>query len=148
MRVLQVIPGPPEGASMIFARRLVAALASHGVCSEAFHLQSRNAPLVILREALRFRGAIRTFDPDLIHAQYGTMTAFFAAACTTRPLVVTYRGSDLNPTPSLGRFYSMGQKLLSQLAATRARGIICVSEELRNRLRWGREARRPYFIMG
>ena len=122
MRVLHVIPGASDGASMIFARRLVAALTPHGIHSEAFYLQSRNAPLVIRREALRFRAAVRTFDPDLIHAQYGTMTAFFAAACTKRPLVVTYRGSDLNPTPSLGRAYSTGQKLLSQAGGDAGEG--------------------------
>jgi glycosyltransferase involved in cell wall biosynthesis len=50
-------------------------------------------------------------------------------------VVITYRGSDLNPatTPSLR---SRAGRLLSQLAALRARRIVCVSRELRQRLWW------------
>ena len=134
-RVLFVIPGEAEGASMIFAKRQVASLQKAGVIGKPFFLASRTSPLVLVKEWQRFRREIRTFSPDLIHAHFGTMTAFFCAIATKLPLVVTYRGSDLNPCPSTP-WRSPAERLLSQIAALRARQIICVSDQLKGRLWW------------
>ena len=58
-----------------------------------------------------------------------------------RPLVITYRGSDLNPLPQgagwRARLRARGS--LSQLASLRASRIVCVSRQLRGRLWWRRE---------
>jgi glycosyltransferase involved in cell wall biosynthesis len=62
---------------------------------------------------------------------------FAAIAAAGRPLVITYRGSDLNQLP--GCRAAVG-RLLSQLAALRAARIICVSRKLRARL-WWRQSR-------
>jgi teichuronic acid biosynthesis glycosyltransferase TuaC len=57
---------------------------------------------------------------------------------TSLPVVVTYRGSDLNPNPSDHPLRQTLGRLLSQLAALRANRIICVSNQLRGRLWWRR----------
>ena len=106
LRVLSVIPAEEEGAAMIFAKRQVRALREVGVVSEPFFLSSRTSPFILVREWRRLRREIRSFRPDLIHAHFGTMTAFFCALSGTRPLVVTYRGSDLNPCPNIPRLRS------------------------------------------
>lgn len=137
-RVLFVIPGEPGGTSFIFAKNQVKALKLSRVIGRSYYLSSRISPMTLLRETKRFRGEIKRFKPDLIHAQYGTMNAFFCAIVTTVPLVITYRGSDLNPCPSIFWLRSVLGRLLSQLAALRARQIICVSEQLKNRLWWGK----------
>lgn len=135
IRVLSVIPGEQgDRSSMVFARRQMAALEQRGVNVENFFLSSRTSPGALLAEARRFRKIIRHFDPHLIHAHYGTVTALFCALATMRPLIISYRGSDLNPTSDIGPVRSLVGRFFSQAAALRARRIICVSQELKERL--------------
>jgi len=124
---------------MIFAKRLLSEMDRRNVSVAAFYLRSRTSPGELIREAARFRRALRGFDPDIVHAQYGTMTAFFCALLTALPLVVTFRGSDLNPVPSLTWLRSATARLLSQLASLRTAHVVCVSEQLKRRLWWRRE---------
>ena len=148
LRVVFVIPGGPEGSSMIFARRQAESLQREGVEVSLFHLRSRTSLLELTREWMRFRRRVRRVNPQVIHAQFGTMTAWFAAWAVIlskqrRPLVITYRGSDLNPAPEgtgwRARLRAAAGRVLSQLAALRASRIVCVSRELRGRLWWRRE---------
>jgi teichuronic acid biosynthesis glycosyltransferase TuaC len=136
-RVLMVIPESTD-STFIFSRQQVDSLRQLGVPVRAFYLEVGRSPRSLLTEWKRFRGAVRTFDPQLVHAHYGTMTAFFAAIATRRPLFVTYHGSDLNPVPSISLLRSLTGRLLSQLAALRTAHIVCVSPALRCRLWWRR----------
>lgn len=136
-RVLFVIPGEPEGPSMIFAKRQYQAVARH-LNAEVFYLASRTSVRILAAEARRFRRHIARQRPHVVHAQYGTVTAAFCALLCFCPLVITYRGSDLNPCPSMNWWRSAAGRLLSQLAALRASWIVCVSRELAGRLWWKR----------
>lgn len=138
IRVLFVIPKSQSKAFMIFSHRQVTYLKRLGIAGKKFLLASRTSPCILAREWRRLRKMIQSFQPDLIHAQYGTMTAFFAAVSAPVPLVVTYRGSDLNPSPNKPLAHWLAGRLLSQAAALWARQIICVSDELRERL-WVRK---------
>ncbi|HXG46596.1 MAG TPA: glycosyltransferase, partial [Methylomirabilota bacterium] len=138
LRVLFVIPGSPDGSSMIFAKRQARAVAERGVSTSEFYLKSRTRPLVILDEVARLRAAIRAFDPHVVHAQFGTMTGFVTGIATRRPVVVTFFGGDLNPGATAFWPRSFGGRVLSQFAARRADGLVCVSSELRDRLWWRR----------
>ena len=138
-RVLFLIPGVAEGHSMVFARRQEATLVEQGFRVEVFELRSRTSPRMVFQEFRRFRRAIRTFRPQVIHAHYGTVTAMFAALGAGRiPLVITYRGSDLNRLPSAQGLRPAAGRLLSQVAALRAARIVCVSRQLKNLLWWRR----------
>jgi teichuronic acid biosynthesis glycosyltransferase TuaC len=137
MRVIFVIPGNGEGSSMIFARRQAAALRARDVEVREFFLGSRTSLMEMVREMFRFRRELRGFLPNIVHAQYGTATAMFCAIAALRlPLVITYRGSDLNPSAGWFGWRSATARLLSQLAALRANKIVCVSRALRDRLWW------------
>jgi len=143
LRVLFVIPGAFEGNSMIFARRQASSMRELGVQVSFFHLRSRTSPVQMAREWVRFRRCLRRTRPDVVHAHFGTATALFAAlAAPRRPLVITYRGSDLNPAPrnaSLAeKARSLAGRLFSQLAALGADRIVCVSRALRQQLWWRR----------
>lgn len=141
LRVLFLIPGTGQGSSMIFARRQAASLQAAGIEVRTFFLRSRTSPLELVREFRRFRRDLRRYRPALVHAHFGTVTATFAAlGGGALPLVVTYRGSDLNPSPRWFALRSLSGRVLSQLAALRATRIICVSNHLRDRLWWRREA--------
>ena len=131
MRVLFVIPGEVQGSSMIFARRQAESLAREGVGVEVFHLRSRTSLWALAREGVRFRRRVRSFDPQLIHAHFGTATALFAAwAAPLRPLVITFRGSDLNVSRSLRSIG--GACVVANRMLMRARRIVCVSRQLQN----------------
>jgi teichuronic acid biosynthesis glycosyltransferase TuaC len=139
IRVLHVIPLSPGANSMIFARRLVACLSRPGLVCETFFLASRTSPRILAREWRRFRKTVREFDPHLLHAHYGTLTGCFSTVYGHVPLVVTYRGSDLNPEPGISWLRSIVGRGLSQLAALRASRIVCVSEQLKRRLWWRKD---------
>jgi teichuronic acid biosynthesis glycosyltransferase TuaC len=144
-RVLFVIPGDGQGSSMIFARRQLQTLASEGVDTNLFYLGSRTSLVRLFTEFRRFRTEVARLRPAVIHAQFGTVTALFAAlASGFRPLVITYRGSDLNPAPRSYRWPARARaacgRFFSQLAALRAQRIVCLSRQLRDRLWWRRGA--------
>jgi teichuronic acid biosynthesis glycosyltransferase TuaC len=139
LRVLFLVPGVAEGHSMVFARRQAATLAGQGFRVELFDLRSRTSVRIVWAEFRRVRRAIRTFRPQVIHAHYGTVTAMFAALAAGKiPLVITYRGSDLNRLPSAPGLRPAAGRLLSQIAALRAARIVCVSRQLKNLLWWRR----------
>lgn len=134
LRVCHVLPGPQDPQRMVFANEQISSLTAWGVVNRTVFLQSRTCPLVVVREALRLRGEIQDFRPHVVHAHYGTVTAMITALCASAPLVITFRGSDLNPCPSISPIRSALGRLLSHLAAYRAAGIICVSADLKRRL--------------
>lgn len=124
---------------MPFARAQAQATAGSGIEVQIFYLESRTSVASLAKERSRFRRSIKLFAPDIVHAHFGTMTGFFCAVGCTVPLIITYRGSDLNPAPSMNFLrWALGH-LLSQLAATRAALIICVSASLKERLWWRRQ---------
>lgn len=138
LRVLHVIPGEETGTTMIFAKREAHSLEPLGVTGERFFLSSRTSLRRLLQESRRFRKTLASFDPEVVHAHFGTMTGLFCVLSTRIPVVISYRGSDLNFEP--GRFLrSAGKVFLSQLAALFARSIICVSAGLKEKLWWRKE---------
>lgn len=132
---------------MIFARRQAECLQRHGVDVHSFYLRSRTSVPALLREWSRFRREIQRTRPEVVHAHFGTVTAAFAALGSRwgggprTPLIVTYRGGDLNPCGGSRRerFRAAAGRLLSQAAALSATRIVCVSRQLRERLWWRQE---------
>ena len=137
LRVLSVIPGEPEGSVMIFARRQSASISALGLTVRDFHLADRTSPGRWWQELRRLRQEVCAFDPDLVHAHYGTVTALSAALTKgRRPLVITFRGSDLNPTAAVSGFRSVAGRVISQFSALSAAAVICVCDDLRRSLWW------------
>lgn len=125
---------------MIFVKRQIEALIAAGVDGHIFWLASRTSIAMILSELRRLRREIARLKPDVMHAQYGTITAAIAVIASRRPVVVTFRGSDLNPAPEKGWVRCTIGRLVSQVAAFRAAHVICVSRALASRL-WVRSGK-------
>jgi teichuronic acid biosynthesis glycosyltransferase TuaC len=139
LRVLFVIPGQAEGSSMIFARRQARSLAEQGAQIQVFYLLSRTSPLRLAWERVRFRRELKRLRPHIVHAHFGTVTALFAVLSSGgTPVVVTYRGSDLNRVPTSDGLRAWVGRLMSQVAALGATRIVCVSRGLKDRLWWRR----------
>jgi glycosyltransferase involved in cell wall biosynthesis len=146
-KVLAVIPGQESGQEFIFARRQIAQMLDFGLAVQPFFLDTRTDLFDILKNALRFRKAIRNFDPSVVHAHYGTVTALFAICFSRKPVVVSFKGTDLNPSSEFSWFRGATSRVFSQIAALFAAEIICVSEELKGRL-WWRKKRAEIIIDG
>jgi teichuronic acid biosynthesis glycosyltransferase TuaC len=139
LRILAVIPGTDEGSSFVFARRQIDSLKKLGHSIDTFHLRSRTSPVATIREGLRLRRVLAKLQPDLVHAHYGTVTSCLCALCVRAALVITFRGSDLNPASEVATLRAVSGLLLSQLSTFRAQAIICTSKQLKTRLWWRRE---------
>ena len=78
---------------------------------------------------------MRDIQPHLIHGQYGTMVGFLSVFAG-RPAVISFCGSDLQLGASVSALRMWFGFLVSNLAALRARKLICKSEGLRKALWW------------
>jgi teichuronic acid biosynthesis glycosyltransferase TuaC len=137
-RVLAVVPGKRDDPqSMIFVRNQVRSLAPHTALQD-YYIESRLNPVGLLKGWRDIRKLIKQHRPDVVHAHFGTVTAFLCALNAGVPLVITYRGSDLNPDGSVSRLRKLLSTFMSQFAGLRANHIICVSRELKCRLWWRR----------
>jgi len=140
IRMIAVIPGTREGPGYMFIHRQLRSLERLGVEVERFFLRSRTSLIEVCREWWELRREVKRVQPDFIHAEYGTMTSGIPALVFSVPLLVTFRGSDLNPHPSLSWFRRWLGFLISQLSALRAKHVICVSSQLKSRL-WCRKSK-------
>lgn len=123
---------------MPFVRREADGLRALGHEVEVLGFDNRNY-LRLISEWRKLRAAVAQARPDILHAQYGKFTALMAAFAGA-PLVITFRGTDINRNTK----YSFLRSLLgigaSQIAALFARGIVCVSGEIRDKV-WARRWR-------
>jgi teichuronic acid biosynthesis glycosyltransferase TuaC len=119
---------------MVFAHSEIQRIAATGVETDVFPFQTSTRPDRLFRQMRAVRTRIRQFKPDLVHAHFGTITAFATVIAANVPVVITFRGSDLNQSPSDGLVRNSIQKLLSNTAARFATAVILVSRDLRARL--------------
>lgn len=147
LRVLHVVPVAPGGGTSGFTQRQIDRLAEAGVEGRVAFF----AGAAMVTRLHRLPGAVaairqemKTFQPDVVHAHWGSLLALASALASIGgpPLVISYRGSDINPVPSEARARSVIRVACSQAAALRAAAIICMSDELRGRLWWRRDRAR------
>jgi glycosyltransferase involved in cell wall biosynthesis len=123
---------------MPFVRREADALRGAGHEVEVLGFDNRNY-VNFFAEWRKLRAAVARYKPDVVHAQFGKFTALMAAFAGA-PLVITFRGTDINRNMK----YSLGRSIAgiaaSQIAAFFARGIVCVSNEIRSKV-WARRWR-------
>jgi teichuronic acid biosynthesis glycosyltransferase TuaC len=136
VRLLAVIPGTGQGASFIFARRQTESLKKAGFAVHVHYLNLRGTPRGLWDARRRLKHIIESYSPDVVHPYYGTITSFLCAFSSRRPLVITFQGSDLNPDPTMHWSRTWIGFLLSQISTLRAAVVLCVSQQLRERLWW------------
>jgi teichuronic acid biosynthesis glycosyltransferase TuaC len=139
VRLVMVIPGQASGNELPFARRQSNALSNQGMEVTTFFFEGRTSIRGLWNARRAFHACCDQVRPDVVHAQYGTVTALFTVLFSPAPVVVTFHGSDLNVTPTDGRIRDLLGRFMSQVAAFFAAGIICVSKGLRDQLWWRRE---------
>jgi len=139
MKILHVIPYHPSPSAFIFAKRQIEDLGELGHSNEIFYFKTSFSVFGFFHQLKSLKCQVKAFAPDLIHAHYGTINAFFASRISSVPLVVSFHGSDINYTRDIHWLREKLGKFLSFIAAKRAGKIICVSEKLQNNLPIGKE---------
>lgn len=134
--VVFAVPSPREDTPerMSFVKRLAKGIEALGTRVHLMRVVRSANPLEFVRQGLALRRLTRETNASVVVAQYGSYTGLLVALFGPRPIVITYRGSDLNPEPNTHRLMQMAQHAASQCAAFFADGIICVSRELAGRL--------------
>lgn len=136
IRLLIIIPGSSDGNSMVFSKRQIQDLRLEGLEVFEYYLESRTNWRYLFNEIFRLRSMVRQIQPDIVHAHYGTMTAFIGTFSGAKKFAITFHGSDLNYVKSEFILKEIFAKLLSQLAVLRADAIFCVSKRLQAKLWW------------
>ena len=128
MKVLYLIPGNAnDEVSMVFAKRQTNDLLKH-VDGSVYFIRSRLNPFSLLRDLINIIGICIKTKPNMIHAQYGTVTSLLGALVPNIPLVVSVRGSDLNPSFRDGSLLRKKISLfLTHLSTLVAKKILLVS---------------------
>jgi teichuronic acid biosynthesis glycosyltransferase TuaC len=139
LKILHVIPFHPSPSSFIFAKRQVEDLSELGHRNELFFFNTSFSIIGFYKQLVQLKRVVKNFQPDIIHAHYGTINAYFASFISHVPLVVSFHGSDLNFTKDVHWLREKLGKRLSRSAAKSARRIICVSELLQTKLPIGKE---------
>jgi len=119
----------------IFVERQLDSLRKAGVIISCFDIGLDYSPFKILGKWIELRRKVREIQPHLIHGQYGTIVGFLSVLAG-RPAVISFCGSDLQPGDLVSALRMWFGFLLSNLAALRARKLICKSEGLRKALWW------------
>lgn len=119
----------------IFVDRQLTSLEKAGVRISTFDIGVSHSPVQIMKKWLELRRLVQKLNPDLIHGRYGTIVGLLSAFAG-RPTVITFCGGDLLVGASIPLVRQYMGFSLSNLAALRAKRLICVSEELRQALWW------------
>lgn len=136
LRILLVAPAARGGPPMPFVRREAQALRAAGHAVEIAGFDNGSyLPWRFAAQVRRLRAAVRRFRPDVVHAQFGKFNALAAAlAARGVPLVITFRGTDINRNIAYSPLRSALGVAASQLAALAARVVVCVSGEIASKL--------------
>jgi teichuronic acid biosynthesis glycosyltransferase TuaC len=119
---------------MSFVKLLVIGLTNLGLQIHVFKSVKSINILNFFRQGSEIKKLIRDVNPDIVVAQYGTYAGLLVAFFGRRPRIITYRGADLNPEPHTNGLLSAMQHLASHIASLFADGIVCVSQELAEKL--------------
>lgn len=114
-----------------FIKRQVDALIKAGVDLEVFSFQGHKNPIRYLHAWFRVQQKLYNSRYDLVHAQFGQSALL--ALPKRIPLVVTFRGSDLEGYIGSNNRYSLLShllRLISKMMARFADEVILVSEHL------------------
>ena len=139
MKVLMLTtgwPNPKNPNSSPFIYRQYEFLKRHGIEVDVFHLQSNHNPINYLIGWIKVRKLIWDNSYDVVHAQWGHSATL--AIPTKLPLVITFRGMDLEGIVNKNGNYSIYGKLLitvSKFASKFADEIVVVSKRLGDKLK-------------
>jgi teichuronic acid biosynthesis glycosyltransferase TuaC len=128
----EFISGIPQ--TWTFVETQTRALAELGWAVTLTVVDDRTSMRGIARNVRRLRGEIARSGAEIVHAQYGSITAAVAdAARGPLPLVISFCGDDLLGTPEPGllwRIRAQASRSIGLIAACRAQSLVVKSRNL------------------
>lgn len=122
----------------IFVDRQIDSLQRAGIKVRSCDMDTIRSPIGLLKCWRQLRKVASEFQPDLVHAQYGSVVGFMAVLLGY-PTVVSFCGHDLLSGAEMDGIRMRVGFLLSNLSALFAKAMICKSEELRQALWWRKD---------
>lgn len=136
-RVLYIIPANSQNGFLkysSFVKREIKAVENKGVDTECYFFTARLNPVSLLRASKELKDIISSFRPDILHAQFGTVTSYLVSNTKPEmPWLITFGGNDLLGHPNKGLYWRLRERLalfMSHTSAKRATRLICVSNNL------------------
>lgn len=130
-KILMIIPGEATTNSFVFAKREVALLQKAGLICETYHFANAGGLRGFYKAWKEIRGLIQKGRFNIVHSHFGTQTSFLSLVAKGRAkFVVTFRGTDLNWSPSLSFARNLAGKSLSFLSFFLADAVVLVSRKL------------------
>jgi len=146
MKVLMITPGWPTKSnptSSPFIVRQYNSLLKHGISVDIFNFEGNRNPINYLLAWIKLERIMKQTSYDLIHAQWGHSA--FLVFSKSIPLVITYRGMDLEGIINSKGKYTLSGKILQMISKWNAKfadEIIVVSKSLGEKLK-----RKDYTIL-
>jgi len=109
-----------------FVKEQVESIKNEGVDVDVFAFNGNGSPWSYLRAGLTLRHILREKRYDLVHAHYG-LSGAAALLQTTRPVVVTFHGSDLLGEVGLHKKYTFAGKIKTMISQGTA---VCAAERI------------------
>jgi len=131
-------PSAENPHAAIFVVRQVEFLRARGIDVKVFHFRGSGNPLNYLRARKGFKKVEDEFQPDIVHAQWGQ--SVIPTLPKSRPLVITYRGDDLEGVINANGEYGLKSHVLKRVGKFVARfadQIAVVSPHLIPKLKTG-----------
>ena len=141
-----ITPGWPtkdQPYSSPFIVRQYSSLKNHDIDVDLFHFQGNQNPINYIKAWMQIKKILRNTNYDIIHAQWGHSALLTLSSKI--PLIITYRGMDLEGiVKENGKYSFMGKLLifLSKITSKYAQEIIVVSKSLGDKL-----SRKDYHII-
>ena len=135
LRLVVLIPDRADGDAYAASRAQASSFALSGCEVSLFHLVDRSSVLKLWKARRQFKKLLHEQRPDA-EVHFGSVAALFAVLISTAPVVVTFRGDDLDRSGVRGIAKPWVGGLFSQVAAFFAAGIICPSVAVREHLWW------------
>jgi len=135
LSVTNMYPTPGDRSYGPFVASQIESLRRAGLDTEVLFIDGRRSSTAYLSAPLRVARRLQSGGFRVVHAHYG-LTGFFAGFHNL-PLVVTFYGDDLLGTPTADGTVTRKSRFIRRLgilAARRADGLICMSEEMRKAL--------------
>lgn len=138
MIIIQIIPANKTDKGLhysSFIKNEIENLEENGVEVHKYFFVRRLNFSDIRTTIKELKDRISEIQPDLVHAQFGSITSFitYRACAGTTPFVITFGGNDLLGHPNNGIYWRIREFIairLSILAAKKASAIITVSRNL------------------
>jgi glycosyltransferase involved in cell wall biosynthesis len=134
-----------------FVEQQIKGLRGSGLCVDVLHFDRKEqGPLIYYKMARPILVKVAEVVPDVVHVMYGgVMADQVATACRTKPVVVTFHGSDLlgeNLSGLVRKLIARYGVYCSWRAAERATGVVVVSRGLEKALPRSIDRRKVHVI--